>query len=306
MSEATHIQWTNATWNPWHGCRKVSAGCKNCYMFSEKRRYGQEPTLVVRSKTKFRDPLKWKDPAMVFTCSWSDWFIEEADAWRDEAWDIVRSTPHLTYQILTKRPERITDHLPSDWPLRNVWLGVSVEDQANADKRIPELLRIPAAVRFLSVEPLLEPVDLQHIRWPKPDPKRLLVPVMGDVSEYDALTGDFIRGRFGMSGGNRIDWVIVGGESGPGARPCNVEWIRSIVAQCKAANVPVFCKQLGTVPMEPEEHWRGRVVTRLLSAKNRDRVPNGFVPLAMSDPKGGDITEFPLELRVREFPEVAA
>src|SRR3990167_6883297 len=95
------IEWTNDTWNPWHGCTKVSEGCDHCYMFRDKVRYGQDPELVVRSKTTFTAPLKWKEPSLVFTCSWSDWFHKAADAWRDEAWAIIKATPHLTYQILT-------------------------------------------------------------------------------------------------------------------------------------------------------------------------------------------------------------
>src|SRR3990167_11527130 len=111
MSDKTHINWTEATWNPWHGCIKVSPGCKNCYMYREKNRYGQDPAVVVRSKpATFNAPLKWKEPARVFTCSWSDFFIKQADPWRDEAWDIIYQTPHLTYLILTKRPERIEAH----------------------------------------------------------------------------------------------------------------------------------------------------------------------------------------------------
>src|ERR1700761_9152752 len=115
MGETTGIQWTNKSWNPWQGCRKVSAGCKFCYMFREKEKYGQNGSRIVRSKTTFTAPLKWKDPSLVFTCSWSDFFIEEADEWRQEAWDIIKATPHLTYQILTKRPERIGMCLPADW-----------------------------------------------------------------------------------------------------------------------------------------------------------------------------------------------
>ncbi len=93
MSETTGIQWTEATWNPWRGCHKVSAGCKHCYMFREQIRYGSDPNQVLRSKTTFYDPLKWQEPKRIFTCSWSDWFIEEADPWRAEAWDIIRKTP---------------------------------------------------------------------------------------------------------------------------------------------------------------------------------------------------------------------
>src|SRR3990172_2238186 len=107
VGEKTAIAWTDKTWNPWMGCHKVSAGCKACYMYRDMPRYGKDPTVVQRSKTTFADPLKWPDPAKVFSCSWSDFWIEEADPWRTEAWSIIRRTPHLTYQILTKRPARI-------------------------------------------------------------------------------------------------------------------------------------------------------------------------------------------------------
>jgi protein gp37 len=236
VSEKTGIQWTDHTWNPWHGCAHVSPGCDNCYMFAEKKQYGQDPEVVVRSKTKFRDPLKWKAPARVFTCSWSDFFIAEADAWRTEAWEIIRSTPHLTYQILTKRPARIAAHLPEGWPFSNVHLGVSIESRKYL-YRAAVLQAVPAAVRFLSLEPLLE--DL-------------------------ALLPDDLIG---------IGWVIVGGESGSRARTFNIEWGRSIVRTCKAASVPVFMKQTGSRPI-------GLKVTG----------------------KGGDMAEWPSDLRVREFP----
>lgn len=115
MSKSSFIEWTQATWNPWHGCIKVSEGCRYCYMYRDKTRYGQNPKIISKSKTTFDDPLKWAEPQLIFTCSWSDWFIDAADDWRDEAWEIIRKSPHHTFQILTKRPERIADHLPSDW-----------------------------------------------------------------------------------------------------------------------------------------------------------------------------------------------
>lgn len=149
MGESSAIEWTESTWNPWHGCLKVSPGCAHCYMYRDKRRYGQDPALVVRSKTSFDAPRKWKNPKMIFTCSWSDFFVQEADQWRAEAWEVIRATPHHTYQILTKRPERISDHLPDGWPFRNVWLGVSVENP-RFYQRIESLRAIPASVRFLS------------------------------------------------------------------------------------------------------------------------------------------------------------
>lgn len=165
MGQTTEIAWTERTWNPWHGCEKVSPGCKFCYMFREKRQYGQDPELVVRSKTTFTAPLKWADPSLVFTCSWSDWFIEQADAWREEAYGIIRSTPHV-YQILTKRSERMAAHMPA-LPLGNVWWGVSVENRKHGLPRIDHLRGIDGN-RFISFEPLLEDlgaIDLTGIGW---------------------------------------------------------------------------------------------------------------------------------------------
>ncbi len=205
MGETTGIEWTDATWNPWHGCHKISPGCKNCYMFSDKARYGQNPDIVVRSKTQFDVPLKWKEPRRIFTCSWSDWLIEEADPWRDEAYEIIRRTPHHTYQILTKRINRAEGRIPIP-PLPNVWLGVSVESRATKD-RIDRLRDTPAALRFLSIEPLLEDVGVLNL--------------------------------------DGIDWVICGGESGPGARPMRSEWARDVRDQCIDAGVAFFFKQWG-------------------------------------------------------------
>jgi protein gp37 len=296
MGATTGIEWTQHTWNPWRGCTKVSPGCANCYMFTEQRRYGKDPTQVIRTKT-WGDPLKWQRAAeaagrkeMVFTCSWSDWFHEGADAWRDEAWDVVRRCPNLIFQILTKRPERMhnciysmTDtlggiitggHFPDDFP--NVWLGVSVEDQQRANERIPLLLQT-AAVRFLSCEPLLGPVDLGEYLPPE------------DGTKVRDGEGEIIASP---------NWIIAGGESGPGARPCDVAWIRSIVQQCQAAGVAVFVKQLGSMPYvdhSPEpaasiarKHGVGPLVAEFL--KLRDR-------------KGRDMDEWPADLRVRQFPE---
>jgi protein gp37 len=220
MAENSAIGWTDATWNPWHGCIKVSPGCKFCYMYRDKARYGQDPAQVVRSKTKFNDPLKWNEPRMVFTCSWSDFFITQADDWRDAAWNIIRATPHLTYQILTKRPERILECLPSDWDRqdrwRHVWLGVSVE---NADYRwrLEELMKVEAAVRFASFEPLLSDV--------------------GDISEF---LPHYPNGRCLHK---KLGWAIIGGESGPERREMDLDACVSLVEQCRDAGVPVYVKQ---------------------------------------------------------------
>jgi len=219
MAFETNIAWTEATWNPWHGCHKVSDGCKHCYMYRDKERFKQDPTIVVRSKTTFLKPLSWTDPRLIFPCSWSDFFVKEADAWRAEAWEIIKATPWHTYQILTKRIERAGDCLPADWGsgYKNVWLGTSIESD-KYNNRIDYLLKIPAIVRWISAEPLLYYLNLGFINKEVRD---------------------------------GIHWVVVGGESGNETgkylyRPCEIKWIESIVKQCKKNDIPVFVKQMGT------------------------------------------------------------
>jgi protein gp37 len=209
MGANSAIEWTDATWNPWQGCLKVSPGCKQCYMYRDKERYGQDPKVVVRSKpVTFSSPLKWAESQKVFTCSWSDFFIEQADNWRDDAWDIIRRTPHLTYQVLTKRPENIKDRLPEDWGngWPNVWLGVSVESKKYT-WRLEALDLIPARVKFVSYEPALEYVDFTT--WPF------------------------------------LDWVISGGESGYNPRPASLDWFRQVRDDCLKNGVAFFHKQHG-------------------------------------------------------------
>ncbi len=215
----SHIQWTEDTWNPWHGCKKVSLGCKFCYMYRDRERMGQSPSTVLKSKTKFDYPLKEKYPLVIFTCSWSDWFIDEADEWRAEAWKIIETTQRHTYQILTKRPKRILGHLPSNWGhgYNNVWLGVSGENEELTFQRLTELLRVPAKVRFLSAEPLLEDIC---------SPRNL------------ALIA-------------QLDWLIIGGESGNDTgkyryRPMESDWAQNLINACVKLGVPVFMKQAGT------------------------------------------------------------
>lgn len=294
MSKTTGIQWTDATWNPWLGCKKVSAGCKNCYMFREQKQYGNDPTLIRRSKTKFNDPLKWQEPRLIFTCSWSDWFIEQADPWRAEAWEIIRQTPHHTYQILTKRPERIAECLPADWGpgYRNVWLGVSVEDQKTANVRIPILINVPAYIRFLSCEPLLGQVNLvkatpdlecgwDYINnyWEDSEPEEFVEECEAECDwinygndlvynpKHAEYVCDRIRGAKYHTFRQMVDWVIVGGESGPAHRPMDLNWARDIVTLCRYMDVKVFVKQLGGWP-----------------------------------DKQGNIDQFPEELKIRELP----
>jgi protein gp37 len=206
----TNIAWTHKTWNPWIGCEHVSAGCDNCYMYTDMRRYGRDPEAVKRTlPATFNHPLKWaRDPSVryVFTCSWSDFFHADAEDWRRDAWDIIRRTPTLTYQILTKRPVLIPRRLPPDWNdgWHNCWLGVTVESRAYLN-RLDALRKVPAAVRFISFEPLLE--DL---------------------------------GKMDLHG---FSWAIIGGESGPNHRPCEVEWIANAVRQCQKQGVAIFVKQ---------------------------------------------------------------
>jgi protein gp37 len=212
----------------------------------------------VRSKPPtFNAPLKWLESALVFTCSWSDWFVEEADPWRDEAWAIIKATPHLTYQILTKRPERIADHLPADWGqgYGNVWLGTSVESQKYADERIPYLTSIPAKVHFLSCEPLLGPLNLEELlSWEYYVPPSQLQ--HGDDSGARTYTA--------------IDWIITGGESGAKdkIRSANLDWFRSIRDQCQEAGIAYFHKQHGG-STKVDHIWGGRV----LDGRTWDELP---------------------------------
>lgn len=226
MGERTGIQWTDATWNPWMGCLKVSPGCKQCYMYRDMERYGRDPRVVTRSKTTFNNPLKWHskpEGTRIFTCSWSDWFIDQADEWRDEAWDVIRQTPQFVYQILTKRPENIRDRLPADWGMGwpNVWLGVSVES-SQYTHRLWTLAEIPATVRFVSYEPALAAVDFQP-----------------------ALSG--------------YHWLISGGESGYSPRPASLDWFRQARDDCQKWNVAYFHKQHGG-SRKIDDTWGGRVL----------------------------------------------
>jgi protein gp37 len=214
MAERTGISWTERTWNPWMGCTKISPGCQNCYMYRDMRQYGRDPTRVQRtSEENWSKLLKWNDEArrnrqqsMVFTCSLSDWFHEDADAWRPEAWQVIRACPNLLFQILTKRPLRIREHLPLDWGdgYPNVWLGVSIENNEHI-WRADMLRQIPARTRFISAEPLL-----------------------GPLPDLD-LTG--------------FHWLIVGGESGSGFRPMDHAWARQLRDKAQAAGVAFFFKQ---------------------------------------------------------------
>jgi len=271
MGDRSKIEWTDATFNPirarnkatggvGHFCEHVSEGCRNCYAerlqkrFNNPIRYAAQDRKLVDiflDETVLRQPLAWRKPRMIFVCSMTDLFGEWVpDEWIDRVCAVMALCPQHTFQVLTKRPERMRewyarepqdlinaqagtlmhwDDMPdAEWPLPNVWLGVSVEDQATADARIPLLLATPAAVRFVSYEPALGPVDFCHHAQP------------------EGVVIDWLRG---FDGGwppiPGLDWVIVGGESGPGARPMHPKWARSARDQCAAAGVPFFFKQWG-------------------------------------------------------------
>ena len=230
MGESTAIAWTDHTFNPWWGCERVSPGCQHCYAEAFAKRTGHDVWGKSSDRRFFGDahwnePVKWnraalerRQVALVFCSSMADVFEDRPDLveHRDRLFDLIEVTPHLRWQLLTKRPQNVMPLVPARWLHRfplNVWVGTTVEDQTRADERIPELVRIPADVRFLSCEPLLGPVNLH--RWL--------------VAADPPL----------------VDWVIVGGESGPGHRPLVLDHARSLVDQALAAKVPVFFKQIG-------------------------------------------------------------
>lgn len=206
----------------------------------------------------------------------------DLDAPRVKLFATIDRTPNLDWLLLTKRPENVAslwayyDDEGQPYFPPNVWLGTSVEDQQRADERTPALLKIPAAIRWLSVEPLLGPIDL--------------TPWLESVFVADFDPDD--RGYLTPA----IDWVVIGGESGSNARPCDLAWIRSIVAQCKAAGVPVFVKQLGSVAWD-ESQWMQRMK---IGDTSREYVR--YCRVRLSHPKGGDPAEWPVDLRIREFP----
>ncbi len=225
MSEHSTIEWTDATWNPVTGCTKVSEGCRNCYMARTVPRQKLDPWKVTLHPDRLEVPLHWRRPRKVFVNSLSDLFHEDVpDEFIQAVFTTMSHAKHHTFQILTKRPRRMRNVI-DDWKKRglvlregygailpNVWLGTSVEDQQTYKERVPYLALTPAAFRFISFEPILSDV--------------------GDLM----LDGVF---------GGAYDWAIVGGESGPGARPMHPDWVRSIRDQCQAANVPLFFKQWG-------------------------------------------------------------
>ena len=332
MAEVTKIQWTDHTFDPWIGCTKVSPGCAHCYAEKEqfvrvqrsrgKELWGPKAQRHITSDQYWRQPLRWNAAAekegrrhRVFCASLADIFEDrpELEEPRVRLFRLICATPQLDWQLLTKRPEVAKQVLGCDddwfidqlvialrrvrrrvdpldrtrnsfiravlcdnWPLANLWMMVSVENQEYAESRIPKLLEVPARIHGLSIEPLLGPVDLSS--W------------------FRKARPDRICG---------IDWAVIGGESGPHARPCHLKWICDLVRQCREARVKCFVKQLGAVvatDRQDEERFNHpNVNPRLQEAMRIARA--GYV-YECRDPKGGDIEEFPDELKVREFPGV--
>lgn len=281
MSANTKIEWCDHTFNPWEGCQKVGPGCDHCYAEARNARFAGGTAInwgpgAPRRRTSpanWKKPLAWNNNAdaflakhgrlqRVFCASLADVFDNAVDpAWRADLFALIQATPALDWLLLTKRignvhsllPEHITGgELPN-----NVWLGATITSQAEADRDIPKLLAMPARVRFLSMEPLLEPVSLRWLAaWPDNEPTTAQSP-NGHTNHLDGL--------------RRLDWVIVGGESGPGARPMHPDWARSLRDQCAAAGVPFLFKQWG-------EWWNGARIGkaaagRLLDGRIWDEVP---------------------------------
>lgn len=259
MAENSGIEWTNHTFNPWSGCVKISEACANCYAANlppAMRRHAEwtkDAPRVPASESYWNGPIAWNAKAAkagvrarVFCASVADVFEERADLdpWRERLWKLIEATPALDWLLLTKRPHIMARWAESHpWPV-NAWAGATVENQRRAEERIPHLLDVPAGVRFLSMEPLGEAVDLSPWVYPKPLPEHC----EGDLTPDDCASG--------------IHWVIVGGESGNRAKPMHPAWARSIRDQCVAAGVAFHFKQWGEwAPIEapPDgdpRHWR--------------------------------------------------
>ena len=336
----TSIAWTDFSWNPirarrvddgkvgWH-CEKVSAGCANCYAetFNGRRLpnggtgLGYDKSSRGKVETVVDDdvlalPMRWKKPRKIFVCSMTDLFGEwVTDEQVDRVFATMARASQHTFQVLTKRAARMRSYMTGRdvwdriaklvkfgiwrgaspnpfWPLGNVWLGASVEDQKTADGRIPLLLGTPAAVRFVSYEPALGLVDFERY---------LQFPPFHDNYKMSIGYDEFLG----------IDWIIVGGESGPGARPFDVTWARSTIAQCRAAGVACFVKQLGSNVLDRndagfdggDDEWPSDTVVE----DPIEKFPHqgALVRVRLKSGKGGDMAEWPPPLRVRQLPSTA-
>lgn len=287
MAADTSIEWATHTFNPWRGCEKVSAGCKHCYAENAApvriarskgiETWGAGAAREIASESMWKQPLLWDRKAKeagerhrVFCASLADVFddyqgpsADAVKAARLRLWALIEATPNLDWLLLTKRPQNVMAMIPDSWRAgmpQNVWMGCTVENQQAAEDRMLWLFKIPATVRFVSQEPQVGPVDWNRIEVGRKveSPARVY---------YDALSA------------GKLHWIIVGGESGHNARPFDLAWARQTVAQCKAAGVPVFVKQLGANPwLDGQPYW---IVSK----------------------KGSSMSEIPPDLKIREVPQ---
>jgi protein gp37 len=343
MGANTNIEWCDHTFNPWEGCTKVSPGCAHCYAETRNARWhgGTAPNWGKGAPRRRTSVANWAKPRAwnreegakivghaefvanrrprVFCASLADWLDDEVPVgWREDLLNLIRATSQLDWLLLTKRPEQWRQRIEeviefsaipdeddtttttSDWCLdwlngkapANVWIGTTVEDQQRADERIPALLQIPARVRFLSCEPLLAPVNLCNVN--------------------DDGTGcdDVLRGLAFCDGrnepaetGRKLDWVIVGGESGPGARPFVLEHAWDIVMQCERAGVACFVKQLGAQPITTNANLYDWPDDTTLEQHGTEFAGARVI---LRDRKGGDIAEWPEQFQVQQFPQNTA
>lgn len=273
----TSIEWAHFSFNPWWGCEKVSPGCQQCYAESDSTRFGhqiwgkQAPRRFF-SDTYWRKPIHWNVEAerlglryRVFCASMADIMEDRTDLYphRARLWELIHATPHLDWLLLTKRPALYSDFLPAQWVREgtphNVWPGFTAEDQEHFDRRWRAMRHLRSTKRWISMEPLLKPIDLEFCHC-----------TGSDVHLYDCP----------ITTGDTVSWIVFGGESGMNARGCHYSWIRAGIRQCRTYRIAPFVKQLGSCPFDTD-----------LQRK---------IPLR--DFKGADMSEWPPDLRVREFP----
>jgi protein gp37 len=279
MAERSAIAWTDATFNPVWGCQRVSPACDHCYAAAWAQRLVPDQALWDGAERAFRtfgdhhwnEPLRWEKRAehegrriRVFCASMADVFDKDwpADV-RPRLWDLIAKSPHLDWQLLTKRIGNVRTLVPGDWFMgewpRNVWLGITVIDQAEFDRDVPKLLEHNAAVRWLSIEPMLGAINMSEFLWGPPSP------CAECPKDIDCECGWKTRRELGFHG---IDWVVAGGESGRDARPLEAQWVSDLADECRNARIPFFMKQLS------EANW----------------------------PTFKDFESFPADLRVRQWP----
>lgn len=323
MGKNTKIAWATHTHNPWIGCTKVSPGCANCYAevdgatVKSDVKWGVGQPRLRTTPANWNKPLAWNTSAKaagerhrVFCASLSDWLDDEVPVeWLADLLLLIQSTPDLDWLLLSKRPENwqkrleaVRDHggmtgLAVTWLAgcapKNVWVGTTVEDQRRAHERLPHLIRIPAVIRFISMEPLLEEVNLFPFLPCEESTPRNCSKGLQNCSACPAYNcGDNTTPRL-------IDWVIIGGESGDHARSFQLNWVRRLLHQCRFNGIPCFIKQLGARPTQSDEEVSLSIGQFPVDVGPRGRLQR---PIVLNHRKGGDMAEWPEDLRVQEFP----